>query len=737
MLLVCYMGAFSQPAAPKNKEVITQKRCGTLEHEQYLRSKDPMYDIKKAEAMKTIYEKAKEMENAKSAGNPQPFIQYTIPVVFHVLWNTAAENVTDAKVTSMLAQMNMDWSRTNTDAGNTPAVWQPIAADMQIQFCLAQVDASGNPTTGIVHKNTTITDFSASGDPQYSAQGGDDAWDYNKYLNIWIANIGGGLLGYATFPPVSSNYGTVVNYISVGSLTNPAGGPFGYGRTLSHEVGHNFMLQHIWGDDGGACTGSDQVADTPNMANATSGCPSGVVTDACGAGSDGSPASNVAPGRMYQNYMDYTDDLCYNMFTAGQKAVAQSTTANYLMGLVNSVPTVCSVAPPVALDAGVASIITPSGNYCVTTFTPVVKLQNFGTTTLTSCKINSNVDGGPNTVYNWTGSLATGASANVTLASVTATAGTHTFTAVTSAPNGGTDGNTSNDQSQSTFNIGTTGSALPVAEGFEGTFPPAGWSEYNSNSNILAWQQSSYGSQGSSKSAYFNNCNPSDTTHGLRDQLRTITYNFSSATPTAGMTFDVGYAPYTPTWYTDSLAVYYSIDCGTTWNKVYQKGGVALSTVPCTMSNTVCGTYTMTGNPGCFAPTTSAAWRNELIQLGMLAGKSSVMFAFENITEYGSNLFIDNINILSTNVGVNEINLSDNISVYPNPSDGTVFVNINVANAGKVNVKIYNMLGEIISEVSDNAKNFKFNLANQSSGIYFIKVKTDSGEATKKLMLNR
>ena len=208
----CASFLHAQNTAPKNKDEINYRRCGTLEYEQYLRSKDPLYDIKKEEVLKTIAAKQKEFEEAKTNGNPQPFVSYTIPIVVHVVWNTAAQNVSDAKVQAMIAQLNMDWARTNTDAGNTPAVWQPpVAANMEIQFCLASTDPNGNPTTGIVHKQTSTTGFGI-GDVQSSSTGGDDPWDVNKYLNIWTCNFsGGGLLGYGQFPPISSSYGTAIN----------------------------------------------------------------------------------------------------------------------------------------------------------------------------------------------------------------------------------------------------------------------------------------------------------------------------------------------------------------------------------------------------------------------------------------------------------------------------------------------------------------------------------------------
>ncbi|MBI3501137.1 MAG: T9SS type A sorting domain-containing protein [Bacteroidetes bacterium] len=317
------------------QNTFAQLRCGTTEHEAYLRSMNPLYDQEKANLEKQLQEFIKKQQEERKLTGQETNAQYTIPIVFHVLWNTSAQNVTDTKVKAMLVQLNQDWSRTNTDKGNTPSYFATVAVDMQIQFCLATVDPSGNATTGIVHKQTSQTSFSSSGDPiKKSASGGDDPWNVNKYFNVWIGNLGGGLLGYGVFPPISSLYGVVIHYCTVGSLSSPGTcSPYGYGRTLSHEIGHCFNLYHIWGDDGGACTGTDNCNDTPNQADATAGCPSGVKTDNC------TPSGN---GIMYQNYMDYTDDACYNMFSNDQKTRAQSAVFNSLMSLANSSAAECA-----------------------------------------------------------------------------------------------------------------------------------------------------------------------------------------------------------------------------------------------------------------------------------------------------------------------------------------------------------------------------------------------------------
>ncbi len=244
----------------------------------------------------------------------------TIPVVFHVVYNTTAQNISDAKCIAQLNQLNLDFARLNTDAGNTPAAFSGLAANTQVQFCLAQRDPSGNATTGIIHKSTTSTSFSSNDNVKRTANGGDNAWDATKYLNIWTCNLSGGLLGYAQFPGGSaSTDGVVVLYSSVGSMTSPGTAtPYHLGRTTTHEVGHWLNLYHIWGDES-ACNADDNVSDTPKQKAENYGCPTYPQTT-----QSGGRCSTTDPSSMYMNYMDYTDDGCMNMFSAGQAVRMQA-----------------------------------------------------------------------------------------------------------------------------------------------------------------------------------------------------------------------------------------------------------------------------------------------------------------------------------------------------------------------------------------------------------------------------
>ncbi len=246
----------------------------------------------------------------------------TIPVVIHLLFNNAAQNLSDAQVLSQLKVLNDDFRRLNADAANTPDAFRSVTADTRIMFCLAQVDPKGRPSKGIIRKYTSKEYFLGDDGMKFSAAGGDDAWDSKKYLNIWVCSMFGRNLGYATPPGGQADKdGVVINYDVFGSIGNLRTN-FDKGRTATHEVGHWLGLQHLWGDQN---CGSDGIMDTPQQASYNYNCPSFPHVSSC------SPNAN---GDMFMNYMDFTSDVCMNMFTLGQKEKMRSLFA--LNGIRNS-----------------------------------------------------------------------------------------------------------------------------------------------------------------------------------------------------------------------------------------------------------------------------------------------------------------------------------------------------------------------------------------------------------------
>jgi hypothetical protein len=310
-ILVMTISAFAQK---------TVRDCGTTDYMQQQLQLDPTY--------KQNLQQLEDYTKKFAAENPQGTrTVYTIPVVVHVVYNTTTQNISDAQVLTQIDVLNQDFRRLNPDVNETPAAWVPVAADCEINFCLAAQDPSGNATSGITRTSTTKTSFSTNNNVKFNTQGGENAWDRNKYLNLWVCNLSGTTIGYATFPGGAANVdGVVIDYTTFGTI-GTASPPFHLGRTATHEIGHWLNLFHIWGDDGTGCNGSDQVADTPNQADQTFGCPLPTIRISC---------TNGPNGDMYPNYMDYTDDGCMDLFTLGQKTRMQAAITGTRSALLTS-----------------------------------------------------------------------------------------------------------------------------------------------------------------------------------------------------------------------------------------------------------------------------------------------------------------------------------------------------------------------------------------------------------------
>lgn len=285
-----------------------QRDCGTMAVDARLRAEDPAYALNRQqiESFTQNYIATHPAEGMRSV--------VVVPTVIHVVYHSASQNLSDAQLMTQMDVLNEDYRRTNADAAETPPYFAGVAADCEIEFCLASTDPDGNPTSGITRTSSTRTSFTTDDKVKFTSQGGEDAWPADSYLNIWVCNLSGGLLGYAQFPggPDATD-GIVCDYAYFGR-GGTALSPYDLGRTATHEVGHWLNCYHVWGDDGNACYGTDYCDDIPNQADETYGCPSGARVS----------CSNGPNGDMYENYMDYTDDACMNIFTNDQKARMQA-----------------------------------------------------------------------------------------------------------------------------------------------------------------------------------------------------------------------------------------------------------------------------------------------------------------------------------------------------------------------------------------------------------------------------
>jgi len=338
--------------------VQAQHRCNSSEYMENLINQHPEI-VANMEAIE-----AHTREVLAGAGTERSGVTlYTIPVVFHVVYNGASENVPDYVLQGQLDVLNEDFSATNADISSVVSSFTSLWDDTEIQFCLASVDPSGNPTTGITRTTTTRTSFSYTTDNiKRTADGGKDPWPASQYLNIWVGDISSGILGYAQFPggPAATD-GVVCDYQYTGrdSWASGPGFPYDLGRTATHEVGHWLNLRHIWGD--GGCGVDDGVTDTPVSDNPNYGC--ALTHVSC------STLDNV------QNYMDYGDDDCLVMFSTGQGARMRATlvAGGSRASVAAAAATKCSggSTPTCDIPAGLTSTILSAPTTASTSWTAV------------------------------------------------------------------------------------------------------------------------------------------------------------------------------------------------------------------------------------------------------------------------------------------------------------------------------------------------------------------------------
>lgn len=332
-------------------------KCLSHKAIQYQESLTPGY----TNQVNAVFEHAKAHQSNYSQEKANAL--YTIPVVFHVVYNTTQQNIPDSVIIDQIRVLNDDYNRLNADTVNMRSDFDDVAGSPRIEFRLAQIDEFGNPTSGITRTNTATASFGSiaaiSGSfadlekVKSTADGGIDPWDQTKYLNIWVCNMSinflgqeiTALLGYATPPdglphwPVGATSGmsdgVVLQFQTVGT-NNPNQIDMGnglqntLGRTASHEVGHYLGLRHIWGD--GDCTAQDGIDDTPN-ADAESNFDCDDTKNTC--------VDNILGvdlPDMIENFMDYSADDCQNSFTQGQGDLMIGVLENERYDLVHNNP---------------------------------------------------------------------------------------------------------------------------------------------------------------------------------------------------------------------------------------------------------------------------------------------------------------------------------------------------------------------------------------------------------------
>ena len=616
--IVFTVSCFSLPA-------FAQDRCATVEYSKRLY---PNYELRKARFEEWLREKRR-LRNNRGARNRA--LPYRIPVVFHIIHNGEAvgtgTNISDAQIMSQISVLNEDFNRLNADTVNTPAIFKPVAGSLDIEFVLAKRDPDGLATTGIVRVDGNRSSWTMNDNYELKAL---SYWPAEEYLNIWVTNLSSDEVGYAQFPesdlPGMENSST--NRLTDGVVLEPNAvgseddGPFDLdpifnkGRTGTHEVGHFLGLNHIWGGNNGGCADSDHVADTPNQSELTRGCPSHPKMDNCSA------------AIMFQNFLDYTDDDCMNLFTEGQVermivVLENSPRRNSLL----SSPGVLE-PDPLPNDIGIRAVVFPDISVCSSEIVPVIEVRNYGSNAITSTRIRFVVDGIVIETRDFSLSLNPQQAAEVSFGTVNIPSGSHEIAFQVLSTNGTTDSGSYNDLKTATVVVPFF-APTPLTENF--SEPPQGWIIRNPDGQIT-WEIVTAPNENPNNKALKLNAFDYEDKTGEIDMFLSPVVDLS-AVPVATLSFDVAHARYLQS--NERLQVVVMTDCQdpTEGTIIYNKAGDALKTAPATSN--------------AFTPANENQWRQELLDVSAFVGAQRVQFAFIGINDWGNNIYLDNISLFT------------------------------------------------------------------------------------------
>ena len=653
--------------------------CGQQSAYEYLFSQDKTAKARYDHLIKQANEQALNGASLKTMVST-----YTIPVVFHILHLGGAENISDAQINDAMIILNRDFAKKNADTTSIISLYKPIAANCQMEFKLATLDENGLCTNGITRHYTTKTDWA----PSFSNY--IYTWDPSKYLNIYVVRtMQSGAAGYTYLPGTASAPADaiVVLHNYVGSMGTSNGFA---SRTLTHETGHWFNLQHVWGSTNSpnvAC-GDDGVSDTPvtkghNSCNLNSAvCSSGIVENT-------------------QNYMEYA--YCSRMFTQGQK----NRMHNCIIGGIAGRNNLSSNANLIA-----TGVLFPNNNCAPKAeffSNPVTCLAN--NFSFTDFSYNASVT-------NWLWSSPSAANTSTLQNGVL----TFTNSGLTSVKLKVSNafGEDSITKQNLIVMAGPNSGSLNVSQGFEtGVFPDNNW--------IASIPQFGSGFVPNTiTAASGTNCvwvnNYYDNPNGAVS-FYSPAFNFQNLIGAAQLSFKFAYAQQVAT-NDDELRVSISGNCGQSWTQIFTKSGSQLNTT---------GTLV----PTAYLNPQANEWVTETINLASYTGYQNVYFKFEFIpfaSAPGNNVFVDDINISGT-VGLKENkNKLSNVLVYPNPTEGILNVELRMLNGEREQIQILNSLGQVLLEEPLTIQHSTFNIQHLPCGIYFVKFNSDKGSRVIKVV---
>lgn len=703
--------------------VFAQEKCGTVPYMQQLRNEGKLRQTDEQFERWMAFKRQSWRSNQRIPNERNKQTQgpsYQIPVVVHIIHNGEAigsgTNISDAQILSQIEVINKDFKRLNTDAVNTPAEFQPLAGNMDIEFILARRDPNGLPTTGINRVQGTKTSWTMGDNAIFKAL---SYWNANDYLNIWVVRFTRSTIGYAQFPVSEleglENYrdglaatdGVAIDYLAFGTID---AGPFDLdpkfnkGRTATHEIGHFFGLRHIWGD---ANCGTDYVEDTPTQRSFTSNCPSHPQTTICG----------TSIVKMFQNYMDYTNDACMNIFTAGQIGRMELILNDDAVPRRKSLLTSPGLLDPscTKIDVAVLNVASPGIINCNPQAEFKINIRNVSCSAIGSIKTVHTIQGGTpvNNLITFSTPLAINEQRIITIPSVSLSEGSNTISLHITEADNKPDEDFANSSLSITIAVDKSQDRIPLRENFTALNWPV-----VSPQEGLAWQITGTNFGNSASVQAFSNG-----AIGQESWLASPVLDFSK-TSLASMFYDLSYA-----WNqsnNDRFRIMASTDCGVTYQPLsFDRSGSALSNAVST-------------NP--WLPTSPSQWQlRHFLNLNPLAGEKEVRLAFVFTNATGNNLYLDNI----------EFFVSDN----PNPVDigGDLYsiywrtnfeatITFDLPERMPVGIYVVDVMGrEFLNTIAPDILNqtFPINLNQAADGIYIMRISIGNQLYSSKFFLSR
>ncbi|MCB0765140.1 MAG: choice-of-anchor J domain-containing protein, partial [Flavobacteriales bacterium] len=617
---------------------------------------------------------------------------YIIPVVFHIIHNNGAENISDAQVYDAVRVLNQDYNKLNTDWTTVRPDFLDRVADVGIEFRLATIDPQGNCTNGVTR---TVSTQTYDGDFEMTQL---IQWPRNRYMNIWVAaSAGDGVAGYTYYPMWLDNWpeadGIVVDHTYVGAIGTSS---TYHSRVLTHEVGHWLNLAHCWGStnepgEQSNCSSDDGVADTPNTVGWTACNLNGATC--------GSPLDNV------ENYMEYS--YCCKMFTEGQgdrmiaaltSGVAQRSSLwqpnNLLQTGVTTAPVLCNAGfTHGRSDVCVGSTVqfTDISYHGVTE-----RLWNFpGGTPSTS------TEAAPIVQYDTPGTYPV---------TMQVSDGVNELTVV---------------QESLVHVFQSPGIDVPVTEGFESTtLNDVAWNAVD-NDGDGTFAPTSLAAYTGNQSVRLTNTTSSD---GRKDYLYSPTYDLSDATDIL-ITFRYAFAQRNAS-NDDRLRFYVSNNCGLTWSMRKQlRAGTDLNTVG------IVG--------GDLIPNGPDQWGLAVVDnISSSYHAENFRLRFEFESDGGNNVYIDDININGVSVGMQEpVWDGSGFMIVPNPASSVAHVLFTLPDAGMVAVDLLDALGREVLPLHQGTlgagqHRLAIPMETLSNGMYLLRVVRKEGASTRRFVVN-